>query len=355
MMRYMVFLISIIITVSGCQVNSGGRQSRDGVMTSLTCQQVSAQLNNSITCIPTDTGLLLQTINQQVTLDTQTAKISFDSTIFWSYAGIEMFFLVLDGVGSFSTSDETRLLRAGYAVTIDSSETLMTVGKPVEPFIPSRDVLVNLPVNNLPRPVERLTVQATDMPIQATSAPVVQWTVTPDTTILSAPISTSVSIMTHQPNDEMDNNCAIPFDWGRLHLVQAGDTLTRIAMEYDVDILDLIAGNCIENPDRLSLNQEIYLPSSGTAGTTSIPPPVTNMTTSPDVQFTAERDVILAGDCVTLTWVANASSTVNLGGAMMPTSGNQAVCPVQTITYDLIVTDVNGIQSTYSQTITVTE
>ncbi len=353
-MRYIVLLITITITfiTSGCQFNSSGRQSRDGMMTELTCQQVSAQLDHQITCIPTDTGLLLQTVREQITLDTQTATITFDSTVFWSYAGIEQFFLVLDGVGSFSASDETRLLRAGYAITIGSSETLMTVGKPADPFIPSRDVWANLPVNNLPRSIERLTIQATDVPIvQPTSAPVVASTLTPDTTILSAPMATSIPL-DGQSSHPTATTCNIPFDWGRVHRVQAGDTLTRIAMEYDIDILELIAGNCIANPDRLDLNQEIYLPSVG-GGVSSTQPSLINPTV--DVQFNAERDVILVGDCVTLTWTVSAASSVSLGGAIMPPSGNQAVCPAQTQTYELIVTDANGTQSTYSQTITVTE
>lgn len=350
-MRYIVFVICISVIMVGC---TGRSAPRDGVMTALTCQQVSAQLDHVITCIPTDTGLLLQTIDEQITLSTETAIITFDSTIFWSHADIEMFFMVLDGVGSFNASDETRLLRSGYAVTVGSSPSLMTIGKPVEPFIPSRDVLVALPMNNLPRSIERLAIPATDVPVtQPTTAPTplpiipVQPTAfTADTAIQTAPISTTI------PHDlqptQSGTDCAIPFDWDRVHLVQAGDTLTQIAMQYNMDILDLIAGNCITNPDRLALNQEIRLPSSSQAPPAPTLPPT-------EVQFSAERDIIIVGDCVTLTWQASASSTVSLGGAIMPTSGSQAVCPAQTQTYQLTVINADGTQSTYSQTITVTE
>lgn len=346
-MRYIALLICISIALTGC---SGRRTVHEGMMSALTCQQVSAQLDHPITCIPTDTGLLLQTIDEQATLTTETAVISFDSTVFWSYADIEMFLLVLDGVGSFSTDDETRLLRGGYALTIGSSPSLMTVGKPSEPFIPPRDVLVALPVHNLPRSIDRLEGQATDIPtLQPTVEPLSlnpTPTATADITIQSAPVSTTIPAEPQPTTGGIA--CQIPTDWDRLHLVQAGDTLTKISMQYDIDILDLIAGNCITNPDRLALNQEIRLPSSSQA-------PMIATTEPTAVEFKAERDVIISGDCVMLSWTASSSSSVSLGGAVMPSTGNQAVCPVQSQTYQLTVSASDGTQSTYSLTITVTE
>lgn len=351
-MRVLALLIGISLIISGC---SGRNPPHEGMLTTLNCQQITVQLGEPITCISTDTGLLLQTIDEQVTLTTESAVISFDSTIFWSHADIEMFLMVLDGVGSLAAGDETRLLRAGYAVTINASPTLMTIGKPVEPFIPSRDTLVALPVHNLPRPIESIIISATDVPIiQPTSAPTafVQPTATPDmsssSTIQTAPISTTIPVDAITRPTDSTIGCNIPFDWDRVHLVQAGDTLFGIATQYEMDMADLIAGNCITNPDRLALNQEIRLPSTSQALQLPTVPPI-------ETQFSAERDVIIVGDCVMLNWVASPSASVSLGGAIMASSGNQAVCPAQTQTYQLTVTNADGTQSTYSQTITVTE
>jgi LysM repeat protein len=339
-MKPIVPLLLILILLSGCLVQSeplGG-----DFLSSLTCQQVAAHANASMACIPTVDGLLLQTEDQQISLRTETAVLTFDSTVYWMQQGAQMQVVVLDGVASFTSDGVTRVIRGGQGVEVGGNASLITVGAPSVPSEPSRDALIGLPISNLPRPLDRQTVQSpaipTTTPMPTLTAVPNAPTSTPDTVMQQAEVDTSNPSAPISPTALPD--CTLPAGWDTVYHVQAGDTLTQISVQHDVSVADIIAANCITNPDRLALNQEIRLPGGVVTGETT---------------FTAERDVILAGDCVVLSWSAVGGVSVSLGGVPVSASGTQSVCPTQTQTYELIVIGADGQQSTYSQTITVTQ
>ncbi len=333
-------LLVIIILSGGCLVQSntpGGE-----FLSALTCQQVAANAAEAMACIPTTDGLLLQAENGQITLRTETAVITFDSTIYLSHRATQMQLVVLDGVASISADNVTRVIRAGLGVELGANAALVTVGVPSLPAEPAPDTLIGLPISNLPRPLERQTVQVPVIPATATPAPtqavpILAPTSTPDTSIQSALVDTTDPSAPIAPTSTPE--CTLPPGWDIVYQVQPGDTLTQISLEYNIGIAEIISANCITNPDRLALNQELRLP-GGAPG---------------EVTFTAERDVIVVGDCVTLNWSAFGATSVSLGGVAVASSGTQSVCPAQTQTYELIVVGLDGAQSTYSQTITVTQ
>jgi murein DD-endopeptidase MepM/ murein hydrolase activator NlpD len=48
-----------------------------------------------------------------------------------------------------------------------------------------------------------------------------------------------------------------------LHVVQAGDTISGLAYQYDVPEADIIAANNLENPNVLQVGMELIIPMSG--------------------------------------------------------------------------------------------
>jgi len=57
------------------------------------------------------------------------------------------------------------------------------------------------------------------------------------------------------------------------YVVQAGDTLTKLAKRYGVTIKDLVALNSIKNPDLIYVGQVLLIPASAGAALTPTPPP----------------------------------------------------------------------------------
>ncbi|MCA9872256.1 MAG: lamin tail domain-containing protein [Ardenticatenaceae bacterium] len=55
------------------------------------------------------------------------------------------------------------------------------------------------------------------------------------------------------------------------HTVQAGETLGSISTRYEVSIEDIMAANGIDNPNFLSIGQELIIPIGGLATPTAVP------------------------------------------------------------------------------------
>ncbi|TVR24079.1 MAG: LysM peptidoglycan-binding domain-containing protein [Anaerolineaceae bacterium] len=344
--RYL-FLLIVLLMASGCLVQN--RATSGEFINALTCQQIADHTSVTLACIPTSAGVLLQAESAQVTIQTETATVLFDSTIYWTYSDTQMQVIALDGVASVMAEGVTRLIRPAYAVRLSASPALVTVGAPAEPTAAPRDLLLNLPISNLPRPLDqRQTVGATSVPAPTA---IISPTSPPDNSIQAAPIQPSDAPFI-LPTDAGNATCETPPDWTQVYTVSAGDTLTRIALQYDLSVAEIIAANCITNPDQLNVGQEIRLPATGAAPTA---PTITPNVRAGEVTFTAERDVIVAGDCVTLSWTTSGAASVSLDGQNVPSGGSQSVCPTASITYELLVTAADGTQATYSQTITVTQ
>ncbi len=359
------YLVCLLLAMaSGACMMGAGEPGADSI-TALTCQQIDANAGTEIACIPTDDGVLLQAEAAQITLHTETVEITFDATIYWETTDDMMQVTVINGTAAVRANDRTRVVDAGFSVDLGLTDNLQTVGPPSNPGPASTQLLAGLPVENLPGAVEVQTVQ--DPAPAATNRP--QPTAPP--TSPAGPASTQPPANSIQPvevnagtptppgtNAEPATPCQLPPDWTVVYAVQRGDTLTQIALNNNLTVEEIIAANCIDNPDQLALGQEIRLPvNAEPAGATNAPAstPLPDGTTAAPVSFTAERDVIVSGDCVTLTWQTASAQVVNLDGASVAVNGSESVCPLATKTYELLVTAADGTQASYSITITVTQ
>jgi hypothetical protein len=72
---------------------------------------------------------------------------------------------------------------------------------------------------------------------------------------------TIVVTPTEQPTEtgETYYACGAPSDWVP-YIVQAGDSLTALSVEYDVALFELSSNNCLGITDNLLLGQQIYVP-----------------------------------------------------------------------------------------------
>lgn len=66
-----------------------------------------------------------------------------------------------------------------------------------------------------------------------------------------------------------------------VHTVRAGDTITGLALEYDVPAEDIIAANRLTDPDRLQVGMELIIPMGGAAQITPTWTPVPSATETP--------------------------------------------------------------------------
>lgn len=90
----------------------------------------------------------------------------------------------------------------------------------------------------------------------ATSEPIVAPT---NTAIGSNAGTTTLPTPTDLPRINEANNCTIPSGWVAYE-VQPGDTLYGIGQLSGATVEDLVAGNCLENPDTIEVGQTLYIP-----------------------------------------------------------------------------------------------
>ncbi|MFW5691642.1 MAG: LysM peptidoglycan-binding domain-containing protein, partial [Chloroflexota bacterium] len=183
---------------------------------------------------------------------------------------------------------------------------------------------------------QTLTVPATNTPVPGSVQPV--------------PVDGTLPTPLPEATEEVA--CGPPADWTEVYEVQRGDTLTRIATLYDVTIAELIDANCIDNPDRITPGDEFVVPPApginpNAAGTAS------GDTDAPAASFTAERQSITGGECVTLNWDVSGARLVSFEGDPVERSGDALVCPLATQTYSLLVVYQDGEQVGYTVTVTV--
>ena len=66
-------------------------------------------------------------------------------------------------------------------------------------------------------------------------------------------------ISTVETQETTDNECRPPDDWF-VYTVQRGDTLTTISNRTNSTVDELIAANCLDNPNRIRIGDEILVP-----------------------------------------------------------------------------------------------
>jgi LysM repeat protein len=99
-----------------------------------------------------------------------------------------------------------------------------------------------------------------------------------------------------------------------LHVVQAGDTISGLALEYDVPEEDIIAANDLQNPNFLQLGTELVIPVGGLAPATPTLTPVPTATETPIPFEPPSADM-------TATAAADAGATATVLPTPLPSSG----------------------------------
>lgn len=111
---------------------------------------------------------------------------------------------------------------------------------------------------------------------------------------------------------------ALPAGCAALHTVQAGDTLTQIALQYDVDVKALAAANKITDLSQLSIGVVLCIPSIPGAAPTSAKPSATPSPTAAPASGLAITSLTVApnpvdrGAVVRLAWTVSHAASVSL-------------------------------------------
>nr|PZN52970.1 MAG: hypothetical protein DIU68_13520 [Chloroflexota bacterium] len=82
-----------------------------------------------------------------------------------------------------------------------------------------------------------------------------------------------VEAQAQPPNIDVPANCQVRTDW-TAYTVQAGDTLGALAIATNTPLVDLVIGNCLQNPDLITTGQTLYLPRAPAALPPAALPPV---------------------------------------------------------------------------------
>ena len=268
-----------------------------------TCEAI-ALLIDAPACINAANGIMVQADDsEQATLTTATVNITFNGTIYIAEdsPAATVTFLVLERNSVVGISEQTRVVQGGWQLQLTSGEIIS-----VEPY--NVQFVSTLPTNALPRRISPLLINDTRPTLRAQ----------PTTQPACEPIT----------------------QWAELYTVQRGDTLSAIAARYNLDLATLQETNCITNPNRLSPDDILRIPGE----------PVDQ-----SVTFTADPETISNGDCITLTWAISGSRVAYLMDETINNEGARTFCPDTTTTYTLNVSFEDGSQSTYTQTITVTD
>lgn len=340
--------IIVLLFTSGCLMNNNANGTAG--ISELTCEQVLNNIGTDIHCadVPPD-GLILQTNpGLQITINTygkDSVQITFDDTIYISaQPGEAMTVITLDGVSVVAAKESVRIIHAGMRVQLELSQDLSSNAPPSNPVAADPATLANLPL-------DQITVQLPSVPIPTSSpAPqatrVISTTSTPQENVFApAPIATSILPET---TAEVSSGCTPRPDWQVVYRVLPGDTLTGISQQYDISLRELVDGNCIADPDRLQLGQEIYVP-----GDAAQQPSTTQSSGEPGAILTAASDVLTRGECTTITWEVIGARLVYFEGNPVNHASSQEMCPAYTVTYTLLVNYESGSQVGYTVTITV--
>lgn len=151
----------------------------------------------------------------------------------------------------------------------------------------------------------------------------------PTAVLPTPPLTAGDAPPADQPAAEPTAEAAAETDGPPVHVVQAGDTLMRIAEQYDVAMEDIMTANGIENPNFLTIGQQLQIPVGGLA--TPTPPPTAtpetavlpspNPTLPPADEGTVEvqiTEVVAPGDLT-----AEAVQIVNTGSRQVGLLGWQ--------------------------------
>ncbi len=178
----------------------------------------------------------------------------------------------------------------------------------------------------------------------STSTPSPTLTSTPLPTIVLPITSTLPPVTLPLPATVAPTVCAPRAEWTGSHIIQPGDSLFIISQSYGLGLLELQQANCIEDADYIQAGQSLRVPGTGetltpTATGTSAP-----VGTSTPLIFSADNNVLVAGECTLLRWEIDNINAVFFEGTSVSGRGFREVCPEQTTRYTLLVLYTDGEQ-----------
>ncbi|MBI5666830.1 MAG: LysM peptidoglycan-binding domain-containing protein [Chloroflexi bacterium] len=175
------------------------------------------------------------------------------------------------------------------------------------------------------------------------------------------PLPTRSATFTPQPtntptggNNGGTRPCTPRSDWAIVYTVVAGDTVSSLAARTNSSVAELVAGNCLSNPNAITAGQQLRLPRAPQS-----PPPPTVPTgpvqqgsigISSSISGDAGFFSLLRGDTISLSWqnppvgLASASFVLYSTGGIMQTIGDDN-SPMDGLTLNWVVpAGLNGQQ-----------
>lgn len=175
------------------------------------------------------------------------------------------------------------------------------------------------------------------------------------------PLPTRSATFTPQPTNTPTGGssggqtpCAPRSDWTIVYTVAAGDTVSSLAARTNSTVAELVAGNCLSNPNAITAGQRLRLPRAPQ----SAPPPTVpsgpvqqgGVGISSSISGDAGFLLLLRGDVISLTWqdapvgLASASFALYSTGGIMQTIGEDA-SPMDGLSINWVVpAGLNGQQ-----------
>ncbi len=287
------------------------------------CQTWEQNTQGVIECLMFNGAIVVQSQGEQSALHLEKTIITIDGTLHIQAQENVIVLSLIEGSGVISAGESSKVLVEGQQTTLDLETDTLSAAAPT---LYDAQILVNAPLEELPRPLVAPTViiEATAI-VEATSEVIIE-------TIAATATS-----------------CEVQEDWPATHTVQRGETLSRIANRYGVTLELLQQGNCLTNPDRIYPGQTLYLPPNADAPTHT---PAATFTPSA-VFLRADRTTLSTGECTTIRWDVDNVAEVLFEGQSVGEHDDIVVCPQENTTYTLVVTLPDETEKTYTITITI--
>jgi LysM repeat protein len=301
-------------------------------------------IDSRVTCVSAgiSTALLQSAEDTSITLTLNGANITLEGTLFISAKSDHLTIATIEGTGVVGASGATRIIQPGAQVdlALGGEDGQSVTGPPTSPYPFDALALQNAPLNQLPRAVQIPSPIPPPpyYPPPPTLTPTIARTIPPVNGFTVTPLPTATAAA-----------CIPPEDWTETYTIQRGDTLSRIAQRFNIEMMELQAGNCINDPDRIRAGQVLRLPPQVSLATVPPSPAIS----SEAVDFQAEEDTVKPGQCTTMRWKieAEAVDSVYFEDELTTVENSRQVCPWTTTNYTLRVVYPGGEQR--SQTITI--
>lgn len=264
-------------------------------------------------CLPIDDSkLLIQSATEQVTASLYHMSLVIEGTVFID-EDESIGIVALEGRVFVGAQGQNRMVSAGQQVSVPIVDTVAQFPSNVN-SLSSNFNLNNDLLSSLPRSINIEFLIPTSTP-RPTAIPVIDRDI-----------------------------CTVLDTWRGQYTVEAGDTLNAIANRFNLTVVELSEGNCLDNASRINVGQILNVPIGENA-----------VNQNQVLGFWADSYAIERGSCTILRWDALNVATIQLDNALVAEDSSQEVCPQETQSYTLMVTYPDGEDVERQITISVQE